>query len=278
MNRTHVMYYMNQYLKLISLSAVALLIVLTGCATNWYAKSYQDYRPPSELVKSLPEGANPLIIHVEYDRGAREEAAKDLLRKNFIVIGESAFYAADATDEQLKNHARNIGAEAVLHSSKFSETKSGVVGVPQYNPGQSYRSSFSGYSGGRHFYGSGTTTTPGSFSTQYVPYSVDLHEYSVLYFAKSETKRRFGFNFRDLNPKEKLSLESNVGVAIDVVLNGSPAYEANLLEGDIITAIAGRKVTDAQSMKKLLDEAPAGSVAFQIVRKGAAKVVEVQTE
>lgn len=250
----------------------------TGCATNWYSKFYEDYRGPSETVTPLPDGTSPVITHVEFESSAQKEAVKSLLRKNYRVIGQSGFYAAVATEEQLIKHAREIGAEVVLHSSRYMRTKSGVMSVPQYNPGQTYQSNFSGYSGGQYFYGSGTTRSSGSFSNQYVPYSVDLHEYTVLYLVKSKEKLRFGIRFRELNSSEKQRLESNKGVAIHVVVNGSPAYDANLLEGDLVTAIGGQSVTDSESLVSLLNEIPAGIVKFQIIRKGESKVIEIQVD
>jgi hypothetical protein len=247
-----------------------------GCATNWYAKFYTDFRPSSVPVTPLPEGVEPQIVPIEFDTESQAKAVKAYKRKGYNLIGVSGFWAAHATQDQLKKHAREIGADIVLHSSKYLRTQTGVAAIPQYNPGQTYNSNFSGNVGGSNFYGTSTTRSQGSFSNQYVPYSVDTYQYSAGYMAKAKKEFRLGVFFRGLSDEEKSKLETNKGLVIDVVVDGTPAFKADLLEGDIITAIGDKEFSDYQSFGGVISGFPAGSTPFHIIRKGKKKTIEVQ--
>jgi len=82
-------------------------------------------------------------------------------------------------------------------------------------------------------YGSGTTTTYGS-TTNYVPITVQRVDYGAVYFVK----QRFGLGvfIRDLNDSERQDLQTNRGVAVRLVVDDTPAYNADILVGDVITA------------------------------------------
>ena len=251
-------------------------MVLVGCGTpNWYSKFYQDYRPSTEEIMPLGEGVEPRIIVIDFDQNSIKEGREALLRKGYVQIGHSAFWAANATEEQLKKHAKEIGAEVVLHSSKYLRTRSGVATITQYNPGQTYNSSFSGNFGGNNFYGNSTTTSQGSYSNQYVPYSVDTYEFAAGYFKRNKNPFTFGVFLRELNSAEKSELQSNKGVVIDIVVDGTPAYRADLLKDDVIVSIDGNQISDFNSFGEAVKGFGGRKMPVTVIRMGQRKTIQV---
>ncbi|OPZ59690.1 MAG: Periplasmic serine endoprotease DegP precursor [Deltaproteobacteria bacterium ADurb.Bin510] len=61
----------------------------------------------------------------------------------------------------------------------------------------------------------------------------------------------FGVEVQDLNPAlaRSLKLNSSNGALVTNVMNGSPAAKAGLRPGDVITAINGRAIVDASSLR-----------------------------
>ena len=123
----------------------------------------------------------------------------------------------------------------------------------QYNPGQTYTTSSSGTvnanawgSGGYaygtgNYYGTSTTTSPGTFSTQMIPVTVHRYQYEAGVFQENAV-HILGVLPQPLPSEIRQQLERNTGVFAWVVRNGSPAFNANILEGDVILKINGEDV------------------------------------
>jgi len=61
-------------------------------------------------------------------------------------------------------------------------------------------------------------------------------------------KRRYklGVKDRDLSDRERQQFQTNHGVYVETVVDGTPAYQNDILPGDIITAVDG-SVIDGES-------------------------------
>jgi predicted metalloprotease with PDZ domain len=124
----------------------------------------------------------------------------------------------------------------------------------QYNPGQTSTTSSSGTvnanawgSGGYaygtgNYYGTSTTTTPGTFSTQVIQTTVQRYQYQTGFFRKSKGPPISGVIPLPLPPEMREKLQRNTGVVVWVVRYDSPAFKANILEGDVILKIGGEDV------------------------------------
>ncbi len=66
----------------------------------------------------------------------------------------------------------------------------------------------------------------------------------------------------------KLGLQSAEGVFVNVVDRNSPASEAEIRAGDVITNIAGQPATDQQSLNTILAALPPGLTVPVVVRRG----------
>jgi putative serine protease PepD len=69
---------------------------------------------------------------------------------------------------------------------------------------------------------------------------------------------------------------TDTGVAVSEVKPGTPAADANLQVGDVITAVGGVKVTDSASLQKAVDaKKPGDSVTLTYVRNGKTASAQV---
>ena len=72
------------------------------------------------------------------------------------------------------------------------------------------------------------------------------------------------------------SSTSPVGAAITTVRTGTPAAEAGLAAGDVVTAVDGETVSSADDLRELVDaHDPGDSVELTVKRNGATKTLQV---
>ena len=83
-------------------------------------------------------------------------------------------------------------------------------------------------------------------------------------------KQRFGLGAfsRDLNDAERQELQINQGAVVRLIVDGSPAFNADLLIGDVVTAVDGVAIANAQGFNELLREREGKQVTLSIVRRG----------
>ena len=62
----------------------------------------------------------------------------------------------------------------------------------------------------------------------------------------------FGTHIRELTPEIKQQIESNKGMLIYAVIKGSPAFEADILKGDVLRKIGDVSVFDQESFQRAL--------------------------
>jgi serine protease Do len=78
---------------------------------------------------------------------------------------------------------------------------------------------------------------------------------------------------------EHLGVANKQGVLVGKVFNGTPAAKASMHDGDIITTLAGKPVTDAAGLQHVVADLPVGKpVEVQVVRDGKAKTITVTIE
>ncbi|MEQ1802155.1 MAG: PDZ domain-containing protein [Gammaproteobacteria bacterium] len=114
-------------------------------------------------------------------------------------------------------------------------------------------------------YGNATTTTYGT-KTTYIPVTVNRSDYAAVYLVKR--RYAFGANFRDLNDEERQELETNQGVVIVAVVDDTPAFRADVLPGDIVSAVNGIRVPNADGMSRALEASKGKETTFSLIRRG----------
>lgn len=254
------------------LIALCILADLTGCVTmpNGFSQFYQD-RAGAGITNFLPYSGTTKI----FSTGNLPNDARDVYRNGYGLIGESAFQGPPQADGALMPEAKTVGADLVLLSCKYLGSQDVAVPWIQYSPGQTYTTTSSGTVGNANFSGTSTTTSPGTFSTQVVPITIQRYEYDAAFYRKF-VPPIFGALPQALPAEIRQQLERNTGVIVWVVRNGSPAYNANILEGDVILKMNGEDVLSVADYVQRYIKLAGQKVELEIWRNGQVKNISVQ--
>jgi hypothetical protein len=244
---------------------LAIALLVSACA-NPYSQFYRG-TPDARLRPDYLPTTDELKIYSTNDM-ARD--IKTLMRKGFLPIGESSFNAGtgSVSRAQLRKHAQKIGAHAVLISSRFTHSVSGAIPLAVPTTTTSYSTGTGtayGPRGSITAYGTGSTTTYGT-ETTWVPYTVNRADFNAVYFVKA--KAQVGIFAEALDDETRRRLETNSGVRVGVVAEGSPAFEADVLPGDILILFGGQAVRSVEHYHELLRQFTGNSVELVLNRDG----------
>ena len=251
--------------------------VLTACYfISGCVNAYKDFYTPQngltqEKINKLR--ANKPPIEPEVLRASTSESElvfNTYLKKGYAHIGSSAFNSGnEEPDADAISHGKSIGADLVVI---FSPTYTGSIttSMPLVTPTTttSYSSGSAtayGSNGSVTAYGSGTTTTYGT-KTDYIPITVNRSDYGASYFVKRTF--RFGASISELNNAQRQLIESNKGVAVELVVDNTPAFNADVLPGDIILSINNKIVLNSEWFLDRINESGGQEIKLQIYRNG----------
>jgi len=251
-------------------------VLLSGCA-NYFADYYRGM-PDARLRPGYIASTEPLKV---YSTNDFPRDVKALLQRGYVVIGQSTFNAGrkKVSEGQLRAQAEKVGAQVVLFSSQYTHTVSGAVPLTLPKTTTSYSTGTAtafGPGGTVTAYGSGTTATYGT-QTTYMPYSIDRADFAAVYLARAKT--RIGFYAEPLDDATRRRLERNAGVLVGVVVEDTPAFDANILPGDVLLSFGGQSVRSVEHYQELLRGFQGTSVELILDRDGRslAKTVAVHS-
>lgn len=252
-----------------TLLGVGALLSAAGCA-NGYREFYTpaaDVRP--EAISSIRVSAPPPIPAIERALFSDRDALMAKYRKRgYLVIGESSFNTGErVSDDQALKQGQAVGADLVLiflPQYTRSVTSSKPLTTPTMN------TSYTTGPGGLVPPYSNATTGAYGRNTTYVPFTADHYDYGAIYFVKR--RLRIGAFVRNLNELERQLLQTNQGVVVMTIVNDSPAYKADILPGDMITAMDGERVTNHEGFTRMAAERKGRMIIFSLVRQG--RVIE----
>ena len=141
---------------------------------------------------------------------------------------------------------KTVGAQYIVVSTKYARTVQGAIPITTFAPQTTY-SNGTASAFGSGGYATGTyngTSTTYSQQTSYMPYSVARYDQLAVYFVPL-TRTGMGLLFRDITAQEAQGLGTQKAVAVAAVRRGSPAFDADILPGDIVTSIGGQVVFDS---------------------------------
>jgi S1-C subfamily serine protease len=117
-------------------------------------------------------------------------------------------------------------------------------------------------------------TAEGQFQTTYVPVNTDYYEYSATFWAKVKPSP-IGVLVDPLSEDQKKELQSNKGVVVDWVVRGTPAYNADVLKGDILVSLAGEEIQTPEQFFDIVYRHPGETVDLNLIREGQGKTLSL---
>lgn len=248
----------------------ALAAWLAGCASG-YGQFYTAVPGATpEAIAANRSGPPPVQPRLEVSDASGDAVVEAYEREGFALIGYSSFSSGyNESEAEALRQGQRVSADLVVVSSP-QYTGSVTTTIPITIPTTSTShttgtATVFGSGGSATAYGNATTTTYGT-STSYVPYTVDRYDYLGLYFVKQ--KFAFGVLIRDIDDAERRRLQTNRGVYVTSVVNGTPAYRNDVLSGDIVLAVNGVPVGGVQGFTDSMRANLGGTVNVTIARDG----------
>ncbi len=252
-------------------SYVIASLLLAGCASG-----YQSFYTPvdgatPEAIASSRAAPAPATPQVERSRPADPETVTKVYgKRGYVVVGYSSFNSGrNESEAAAVKQGQAVGADLVLIFNP-QYTGSVTTNIPLTTPTTttSYTTaSATAYGAGAPVtaYGNATTTTHGS-KTTYVPMTVNRSDFGAVFFVKQRVN--FGAFTRDLNDTERQDLQTNQGAVVVTIIDDTPAFRADVLPGDVISAIDGATVPNAQGFTRMMGERKGQAITITLVRKG----------
>lgn len=212
----------------------------------------------------------PAVPIVERAERADAQTLDAYAKRGFVMIGSSSFNSGRAESEDAAvRQAQSVGADLVLIlNPRYTGSITSSIPITTPTSSTSYTNGTATAYGPRGpvtAYGSGITTTYGS-TTNYVPITVNRSDYGAAYFVKQ--RFALGVFFRDLNDAERQSMQTNKGAVIRLVVDGTPAFNADLLVGDIVTTIDSAAISNANELGDLLAQRKGRRISLVLMRGG----------
>lgn len=242
-------------------------VIVGGCAANGYEDFYKSVASP-EVVAARRASPPPEQPIVRRSSGAPNLAAYE--RQGYVPIGYSSFNSGEDEDEDdAIEQAQEVGADlVVIVNPTYTGSRTSSVPIVTPTTQTSYTSGSAtayGSGGSATAYGNATTTTYGSRTT-YIPITVNRYDFGAVYFVKLHFT--LGVSWRPLKPEERQALQTNKGLYVLTVINGSPAFKADILHGDIIESIADTPIGSVDSANSVINKFRGQSVPIKLIRAG----------
>lgn len=253
-------------MRYVILAAVLSLSVTQSAAAN----DWEKFFTPLKSTTSLPSTAEPEIIP---STGDFDQDIGGMWRRGFAPIGYTSFSTGNDKTKDAQRFAKKLQARYVIVRTNLasSSTASMPITTPttqtSYTNGTANAYGSGGYASGTY---SGTTTTYGS-QTSYIPIQINRFNKLAVYF-QEVPKTGLGIYYRELTAHEIASLESRRAIPVQFVRDGSPAYLADILPGDIVTHLNGQPA-DSQAV----DTAVRGPqpIRVRLIRNGTPRELAI---
>jgi serine protease Do len=272
--------------KIAPASMIVGLALLAGCATNDFKTFYSDDTagiPAELLATSLEPFSGKTTI---YGTQNYEADARVMQQRGFTRIGVSGFVGAvSVTNEQLLEQAKFVGADAILYTTAYEGSEVVTSPLITYKPGttsttyntgtanaNAYGSGGSAY-GTAMYSGTSTTTTPGTYSTTMIQSTVERHSHTASFWRKAAPSR-LGVITKPLPEGMRQALQRNGGLVVDLIVDNSPAFHANLLPGDVIISLSEMPVSTEENLYAALDAYEGKPVKLTVLRNGEERVLD----
>jgi hypothetical protein len=221
-------------IRSIAFAMVALSLSSVAAANDWQ-RFYTPFPNGDQFQKTLEKPEQVAST------GNFERDVELMWHRGYGPIGLTHFTTNNGKTKDAVGFAKKLGARYVVVATQLVSSQQSYL--PWTTPTTNYSTTngtatVTGSGGTAYGSYSGTTTTSGT-STTYIPYTINRFEKAAIYFGKAPEGGTGTFG-RALTKEEVALIESQRAFAIQYIRNGSPAYNANLLPGDIIAEVNGQ--------------------------------------
>lgn len=247
---------------------ILLLGTLSSCVNPYRANfnSTLDRLPLWTQSRLAPSSEKPRLVETD---DIKTENVRQF-EKGYVMIGYSKFDAPGQISDLALKEAKMVGADVVLVEKKFSKTLTEIASITNWPPNETTEireegRSTGGKEGDKTITRRTEITTSKGPETVYVPKQVDYFDHSATYWRKMD-RPIFGALVQELSDEQKERLQSNRGLSVKAVMTGSPAYQTDLLKGDIITEINGKPVSGIANFYQDLSTFAGKKITLSVLR------------
>ena len=271
---------MKRCYPLLVLGPLALLI--QSCVN-----SYQQFYKANPVEISSKNGYLPYSGKTEiFGSDDMMRDATSIQQRGYGYLGVATFEGGGrASEAQLREQAARVGADVVLSKIAFEGSQTSAVPWVAYNPGPTSTTTTNGVvnanvtnnqggsaRGTAVYSGSSTTTSSGTYSTQMIPVTVNRYSWEATFWRKL-LPQMLGVRVDSLSDELRKKHERNTGVVVMIVSDDSPAFCANILVGDVLTAVNEEEFTTAPSFSDVLSKYAGQTVTFTVLRGNQSKKI-----
>lgn len=221
---------------------ITLGIVLSGCA-QLYSQYYTDNTGGKDISKIAEVATTGPELRKGNDVNA--ETIK-MLEDGYLLLGSSNFYGQKIDESQAIEQAKKVKASIVIIYSKHKDTI--------------YES---------------TPPLLLLFGGIYTQTNIDRFDQSATYWAKRKPAI-LGILPVELTPEARKKAGSNKGILIGTVVKQTPAYSAEIINGDVLRKIDNTEINDVPSFTSLIHQKAGNKVTILLTRDGKEIVKEVK--
>ncbi len=241
---------------------------------------YEDYlgMDPTMESRTVAWQSAPKVVtsrNLDFD-------AADLSHRGYILVGYAGVEGGKVLPEAVKKKAVSVRAELVLIQTEASgEILENQVVTSQQGGGASIGiSSGTGTAtvGQTGVLATGLATTitsvPGTTSTQVVPYSRRQFDTQILFWRKLKAGR-LGLFTAFLPPELRTKYSRNTGAYVVAVEDGSPAFFANIVVGDVVCRVDGVEIRTPAELDASLAAKTGSPLTLHVLRAGEFIDIEI---
>lgn len=218
------------------------VILLTGCHSNKYEEHYTSVTDQNHYIPT--EKPARLVELTDASQITKLQTSDD-----YILIGTSTFYGLWTPRTFAIDCAEKYGASLVLVSYRVGETKNETLTkyVQTRQKTHHYGTAY-GYYGYQTYY-LGSTKTYGTMPVTINYQNTYYHQYAY-FFGERRNKNAFGIYFQ---LPENIPGNKNKKIRVSAVAANSPAAKQGIKAGDIVKAINGREIRNAEEIAPFMN-------------------------
>ncbi len=249
------------------------LALLAGCVMNPYKRNYTTQLsakvPHGEVEGFLPSSLTPKLLS---STSIAKDAVK-LLEQGYFPIGRSVFREQLIDGSAALEEAKEVGADLVLVKQEHAGTGTYSVPVGDWTPDRSIttteavRTENADGTGAQISQRQSTTVIAGEYETHYELQTVEYYDHTAVYWRKVQPPR-FGVYVSEMEDADRQAIQSNKGVVVRAVINGSPAFLGDLFRDDILRSFGSDEILGVDDFLAKVAASAGKEVELRLWRNG----------